>query len=108
MWILATLVLTPLLKRGDARMRRVNAQVVTIIPAAALLGAFFALGLAELPKSSVHAAAFFASAATMAVCLVLAKWLHARWLREWALGFSILVALAAAYLITSNGTVPGA
>lgn len=108
MWILATLILTPVLKRGDARMRRVSPQVVTIIPAAALLGAFFALGLTELPKSSIHAATFGASAATMGICLGLARWLQARWLREWGLGFSILVGLSTAYLLTTNGMAPGA
>lgn len=73
MWMLATLVLTPLLKRGDVSLRKVNPAVMTVVPGAALLGAFFALGLGELPKSGNHVVAFLASAAVMAVCLGIAK-----------------------------------
>lgn len=102
MWILATLVLTPILKRGDDRMRRMNPHVVAILPAAALLGAFFALGLTEVPKSGIHALTLGISGATMAICLALARWTSATWLREWGLGLSILVGLTAAYLLTST------
>lgn len=93
MWMLATLVLTPLLKRGDVNLRRVNPAVMTVVPGAALLGAFFALGFGELPKSGHHVVAFLASAAAMTVCLAAAAVLKRPWIREWALGVAILTAL---------------
>lgn len=98
MWIISTLILTPILKRGDTKLRRLSPVVMTIVPGAALLGAFFSLGFAELPKSWVHVVAFVVSGATVAVCLVLSNWLSKPWLREWSLGFAILAALGAAYL----------
>lgn len=97
MWMVAALVLTPLLKRGDAHLRNVNPTLMAIVPSAALLGAFASLGVAELPKSNVHVVTVAVSALIMAACLWLAHKLNAAWLREWGLGISILLALALAY-----------
>lgn len=98
MWILSTLILTPILKRGDSKLRRLSPVVMTVIPGAALLGAFFSLGFAELPKSAVHIVAFVTSAVIVTVCLLLARWLGRPWIREWSLGFAILGALAVAFI----------
>ncbi|BCW43601.1 DUF5058 family protein [Arthrobacter sp. StoSoilB5] len=98
MWMLATLILTPLLRKGDAKIRSVNPAAMAIVPAAALIGAFSCLGLTELPKSGVHVLSFVVSAAVMGICLLLAKKLGKSWLREWGLGFSIVIGLGAAYL----------
>lgn len=99
MWMVAALVLTPLLKRGDSHLRHVNPALMAVVPSAALLGAFASLGVAELPKSSVHIITVLVSAAIMGVCLALAKTLRADWLREWGLGFAILGALVVSYLV---------
>ena len=103
MWMLATLIFTPILKRGDATLRRVNPAVMTVVPGAAMLAAFFALGFGELPKSVYHVVAFFSSAAVMGACLFLAKQLNLKWLREWALGIAILTALVLTYVAVSSG-----
>lgn len=97
-WLVATLVLTPLLKRGDTKLRTVNPALMAIVPSAALLGAFGSLGVAELPKSGTHVLVVVVSALVMAVCLLLARVLRTQWLREWGLGVSIIVSLAVAYL----------
>ncbi|WP_226344288.1 DUF5058 family protein [Agilicoccus flavus] len=98
MWMVSALVLTPILKRGDAHLRHANPALMAIVPSAALLGAFASLGVAELPKSNVHVVTVVASAAVMAVCLWLARRLDAAWLREWGLGIAILLALGLAYV----------
>ncbi|MFB9072172.1 DUF5058 family protein [Citricoccus parietis] len=103
MWMLATLILTPLLKKGEHKMAKVNPALMTVVPAAALLGAFVFLGLAEVPKSSVHVVTLATSAVVMGLCLLLAKLPGMRWLREWGLGIAILAALTAAYLAQSAG-----
>ncbi|MFB0836310.1 DUF5058 family protein [Arthrobacter halodurans] len=97
-WMLATLILTPILKRGGSKLSAVNPAAMALIPGAALLGAFTMLALTELPKSSVHAVTIAVSAAVMAGLLLLAHRLQAGWLKEWALGISILVALAVAFV----------
>lgn len=99
MWMLSTLVLTPVLKRGGKTLAAKNPVAMALIPAAALLGAFSMITVAELPKSNVHLILVFISAGVMALCLFLSKVLGATWLKEWALGFSIIVALTAAYFL---------
>lgn len=108
MWIISTLILTPILKRGDSKLRRLSPVVMTVVPGAALLGAFFSLGFAELPKSAVHVVAFMTSALVVAICLVLSRWLGKPWIREWSLGFAILAALAVAYLTVQMNWFPTA
>lgn len=97
MWMLATLILTPVLKRGGNRLSRLNPAAVAIIPCAALLGAFSMLAIAEMPKSGIHLLTVTVSAAVMVACMFLAKQLRAAWLKEWALGFAIIAAVAVAF-----------
>ncbi|MGQ1798863.1 DUF5058 family protein [Kocuria oceani] len=108
LWMLATLILTPMLKRGDTKLRSVNPALMAIVPSAALLAAFASLGVAELPKGSVHVITVATSALVMAVCLVLTKRLDAPWLREWGLGISIIVGLVVAYFAHGAGLGPAA
>ncbi|QCU77212.1 DUF5058 family protein [Citricoccus sp. SGAir0253] len=108
MWMLATLVLTPLLQRGENRLAKVNPALMTVVPAAALLGAFISLGLAEVPKSMVHVLTLVTSAAVMGVCLLIARLPGMRWLREWGLGIAILLGLTVAFLAQSAGLGPAA
>ncbi|TQJ39153.1 uncharacterized protein DUF5058 [Arthrobacter sp. SLBN-112] len=98
MWMLATLILTPVLRRGDAKIRSINPLAMAIVPAAALIGAFACLGLSELPKSGIHVLSFLVSGAVMGLCLLLARKLRKSWLREWGLGFAIVSALGAAFI----------
>ena len=74
------------------------AALMAIVPSAALLAAFAGLTVTELPKSSLHVLAVVVSASIMAVCLVVAQRFRQAWLREWALGFSIIGGLIAAYI----------
>lgn len=99
MWMLCTLILTPILKRSGKTLGNRNPVAMALIPTAALLGAFSAIAIAELPKSSTHASLIFISGGVMALCLYLAKTLKLAWLREWALGISIIISLIAAYFL---------
>lgn len=108
MWMVVTLVLTPLLKRGDAKLRRVNPAFMAIVPSAALLAAFGSLSIGELRNSAVHLITVLMGAITMAACLVLSKALGQAWLREWALGFSIILSLVVAYFAHYSDVVPTA
>lgn len=98
MWMLVTLVLTPVLARGSKKLATLNPTALAIIPSAALLGAFSMLSIGELPKSSVHVITIAVSAAVMALLLWVAHRFGQHWLKEWALGFSILAALIVAYI----------
>ncbi|MDH6235698.1 DUF5058 family protein [Cryobacterium sp. CG_9.6] len=108
MWMIATLILTPLLKRGDSRLRSVNPTLMAIIPAAALLGAFASLGIGEFGKTTVHILTVLTSAAVMGICLFVARRFNQAWLREWGLGFSIVIGLIVAYSAHTAGLTPPA
>lgn len=101
LWMLTALIFTPILSKGDAKLRKVNPAVMAIVPGAALLGAFFTLAFQEVLKSPVHLVTMLASAAAMGACLLAARKLRLPWLREWGLGFSIVIALAVAFFMTS-------
>lgn len=100
-WMISTLLLTPVLSRGESKLSKVNPALLAIVPSAALLAAFGGLTITEIPKSNVHILAIAVSSAIMGVCLWLAKLGDQAWLREWALGFSIIGGLVAAYFTTT-------
>ena len=66
-----------------------------------MMAAFAGLTVTELPKSGFHVLAVVVSAVIMAICLFVARRLDQPWLREWALGFSIIGGLIAAYIATN-------
>lgn len=106
MWMLATLIFTPLLKRGGHRLTKVNPLIMTVVPAAALLAAFISLGMAEAPKSTAHALTLLTAGGAMGACLLLARILRRPWLREWGLGIAILAGLFTAYAAHTAGLGP--
>lgn len=98
MWMIATLVLTPLLARGKTTLASANPAAMALVPVAAFLGAFFALGVGEFPKSSTHIVTFAVAATVMGVLIAVGRTLKIAWLAEWAFGFAILAGLLAAHL----------
>lgn len=101
-WMVATLLLTPLLARGSSRLAAASPTAMTLIPGAALLGAFATLTINELPKSGLGAATVIVSSVVMAGLLLAARRFEAGWLKEWALGISILVSLTFAYVVHTS------
>ncbi|OIH85270.1 DUF5058 domain-containing protein [Arthrobacter sp. UCD-GKA] len=100
MWMIATLILTPLLKKGDSALRKVNPAIMLVVPGAAMVAAFMVLGIGELPKSWIHVVAFVSSAAIMTGLMVIAKKVNRPWIKEWALGIAIILSLAITYAAT--------
>ena len=99
MWILSTLIFTTVLSRGEARLNRSSTSALTVIPTAALLGAFATLTLVEVGKSSLHAVVAVSAAVIMLAFMGAAKALKAKGLVEWGLGLSILGGLAVGYIL---------
>lgn len=95
-WMISALLFTPILRRADRKIRALNPAVMTLVPSAAMIAAFSYLGLAETTKSGVHLATFATGAVAMLALQLIARRIHARWLKEWALGISMAIALGAA------------
>jgi hypothetical protein len=106
-WMLVTLIATPLLKRGtdrlEARQVATAGGAMAIIPIAALLGAFGTFGIQQLQKGWAAAIVTIASALIMLACLWIAKNFQQNWLKEWALGISMIVAILVGILVSNAG-----
>ncbi|WP_460799251.1 DUF5058 family protein [Microbacterium sp. GXF0217] len=106
-WMLVTLIVTPLLKRGTDRLEAKQAAAaggaMAIIPTAALLGAFGTFGIQQLQKGLAVAIVAIASALVMLLCLWIAKAFRQNWLKEWALGISMIVAIGVGILVSNAG-----
>ncbi|GAA3061715.1 MULTISPECIES: DUF5058 family protein [Actinomycetes] len=98
-WMLFTLVLTPLLARGSTKLKSINPRAMTIIPGAALLAAFMAVAITEIPKSSLHIITLATSGLAMAGMLTIARRWSLGWLKEWALGIAILISLVVIFFV---------
>ncbi|WP_028661374.1 DUF5058 family protein [Nocardioides insulae] len=104
MWMVVTLIATPLLKRGTERLSAgKGATAMAIVPGAALLGAFGTFGLQQIAAGMGPALVTAASALVMAICLFIAKSFNQHWLREWGLGISLLCGLVTGLLLTQAG-----
>jgi hypothetical protein len=101
MWMIATLILTPLLRRGGLAVRKVSPKVMAVVPLVILPLAFIYLIATSLGKSPVGVVVLVISAVIGTLCAVLARVFNLQWLREWNLGISIVGALIGGYLITA-------
>ncbi|MCQ9165175.1 DUF5058 family protein [Arthrobacter sp. STN4] len=101
MWMIGALVLTPLLMKGNTALTHTNPTLLAIVPAAAMLAAFFTLGLEQFTISSTHIFAYLGAAGAMAACIFISRATRKKWVTEWSQGISIVVGLAVAYFITT-------
>lgn len=79
-WILATLLFTPILRRGSAKLSEVNPVVLTVIPAAAVLGAFAGLTFGELAKTTPNAPVIWITTGVSAAVMLLLSLAGPAWL----------------------------
>lgn len=101
-WMLATLILTPLMQRGQTTMQRVNPVLFSLVPSAALLGAFAALSVQQVTASMVHFFTWATSAVIMGIALFIAHRFKQSWLKEWALGFALIGGVIVAYFVHNH------
>ncbi|MEE1622402.1 DUF5058 family protein [Zafaria sp. Z1313] len=104
-WMVVTLIMTPIMKRGMAagtttKTARKRSARWALLPVAALIGAFFTMGLKEVAASFNGALVFGTSALLMLVLTLVAKRLDKPMLLEFALGASMIGALAVGYLVS--------
>lgn len=103
MWMLVTLIVTPLLKRGGSKVEGKGTATMAIISTAALLGAFVAFAFQQVATGWTAALVLVCGGLVMTLCLLLAKVTGQSWPREWGLGIAIVVGIAFAHLLTTLG-----
>jgi hypothetical protein len=96
--MISTLSLGPVIKRVERTVRKRNATLVKIVPAAALMAAFGYLVSQEPVKSPVHLYVVVTATLTAVILQVAAKSFGHSWIREWCLAISMTVGLLTAGL----------
>ncbi|MFC0247048.1 DUF5058 family protein [Citricoccus parietis] len=102
-WMVVTLIATPLMKRGlktNTKTAAGKASRWAVVPAAALVGAFFTMGLKEVSAGLTPLLVFLASAGVMLLATYLSKRTGKGWFLEWALGIALFVGIAVGYVLS--------
>ncbi|MGI6879410.1 DUF5058 family protein [Microbacterium sp. gxy059] len=104
MWMVVTLIATPLLKRGGARLEGGRgAATMAIISTAALLGAFITFGPQEISHGLLPTLAILSGALVMGARLLISRLTGRVWLKQWGLGIAIVVGIAFIHVLTTLG-----
>ena len=100
-WLLFTVLFTKSLgKIQDKVTQKGNGQkLMGIFATAAMIAAFGNLLSAEILKGLAPIIVIIAAAGTMIISMKLSDKYNLAWLREWALGFSIIISLCFGYFV---------
>lgn len=99
-WLIFTALATKSLGKVEKKIVSKNAKMMTIVSTAAMLGAFAYLASQQMVKGYSETVAAIAAGVSMMLILTFAKKREIRWLQEWALGISLVIALTISYLTT--------
>lgn len=97
-WLIFTVLFTKSLGNIEAKVRKKNPKLIGIISLAAMLGAFGYLTGEQMIQSISFGFATLASIITMVVLMKFAENKNINWLKEWALGISMLLGMVAGSL----------
>ncbi|KAB2338047.1 DUF5058 family protein [Cytobacillus depressus] len=97
-WLLFAALFTKSLGKMQTKIVSKNAKMMTIVSTAAMLGAFGYLASQQMVKGYSEAVAGIVAGVSMMVLLTIANKKGIRWLSEWALGISLILALTIGYL----------
>lgn len=100
-WMIVTFFLTPSLSKIKDKVseKENGSYLLSIIASAAMIAMFGSLTGAEMLKGNLHIFTAIVAIIVSAIITYIAKKTDKLWLKEWSLGISIIVSLAAVYLI---------
>jgi len=87
----------------STKVRAWKPWVMNVVPGAALIGAFSYLTMSQASGGFVSVLVLLGSGAAMALLLLAAKRWGKGWIREWALGLSMVTGLVVAMVLQTNG-----
>ncbi|MFC7063446.1 DUF5058 family protein [Halobacillus seohaensis] len=99
-WLLFTLFFTKSLGNTQKRIEKKNPKAMAIVSSAAMLGAFGYLASDQMITSMSHTIAGVAALFSMVIIMLVAEKGNLSWLKEWALGFAMVIGMVSAYLST--------
>lgn len=98
-WMLVVLLFAKSMGTLSTKAKRMNPMVMSVLPAAAMMGAFLYFGTNEVRAGGIPLAVLLASGAIMAALVYVAKLTKQSWIREWALGISMAGGILVAVLL---------
>ncbi|TVT29011.1 DUF5058 family protein [Salinicoccus cyprini] len=99
-WLIVTMLFTKSLGRTQQKIQKHNPKIMAGVSLAAMLGAFAYLASQQMITSMNHAVAGIISVAAMILMMKYADHRNISWLKEWALGFALLIGMTTGYLTT--------
>ncbi|WP_042427672.1 DUF5058 family protein [Geomicrobium sp. JCM 19039] len=99
-WLLFTLLFTKSLGRIQEKVSKKSTKMMSLVSLGALLGVFGFLTTEEMVQSMNHALTALSAAGAMVIIMIVADRVEKLWLKEWALGFSLIIGMTVGYVTT--------
>ncbi|MHA6601819.1 DUF5058 family protein [Corynebacterium coyleae] len=100
-WMLEVVLATSAMGKMSEKLSEWKPWAMAALTGGALLGAFAFLTISQASGGSKNLAVMAGSSGAMVIFLLLSERLNMRWLREWALGFAMIIGLAVAYFVAA-------
>nr|WP_184405081.1 DUF5058 family protein [Geomicrobium halophilum] len=99
-WLIFTALFTKSLGNIQKRVAKKSAKTMATVSLAAMLGVFGFLTSEEMMLSVNHTITAIVAAGSMVIIMGIAEKTKTQWLKEWALGFALIIGMSTGYLST--------
>lgn len=99
-WLLFVMLFTKSMGKTQAKIQKSNPKIMASVALAAMLGAFAYLASEQMVTSFNHTIAGALALISMISMMIFADKRDLSWLKEWALGFSLVIGMATGYIST--------
>lgn len=99
-WLLSAALFTKSLGKAQSKIQARNTKIMAIVSTAAMLGAFGYFLAGQIVLGFSESVVAIVSGLTMVISMILANKLKLTWLKEWALGITLVVGMTIGYLTT--------
>ncbi|MBM7570118.1 DUF5058 family protein [Aquibacillus albus] len=99
-WLLFTALFTKTLGKSQQKIEKKNPKVMAAVSLSAMLGAFGYLISDQMVTSFGHFSAGGIALIVMVLIMIFAEKVNIAWLKEWALGISMLIGMVTGYFLS--------
>ncbi|WP_251552034.1 DUF5058 family protein [Neobacillus muris] len=99
-WLLSAALFTKSLGKVQQKIAAKNTKMMALISTAAMMGAFGYFVAGQMVTGVSTSLVLIVSAVTMAVLMMISERRSIGWLKEWALGITLIVGMSFGYLTT--------
>ncbi|WP_138418755.1 DUF5058 family protein [Aquibacillus sediminis] len=99
-WLLFTALFTKTLGKSQEKIEKRNPRVMAAVSLGAMLGAFGYLASEQMVASISHFTSGIVALVVMVIIMTVAEKVNVAWIKEWALGISMLIGMVSAYFVS--------